>query len=164
MLNSIDIKHKKWVTAASYTLFILYLIIAAALLFFSPYRQAAYELNSSGTNPYNIIPFKTISDYIKASSHINQSIWMSNLFGNVLAFLPLGFFLPLLFRRFIGFRRTIWIVFLATSIVEGVQFVTRVGSFDVDDIILNTVGGALGYLLFWIIYRIVMKKVSDHEN
>lgn len=163
MINLIDIKYKKWTSAISYTLFIMYIIIAVILLFLSPYRQAAYEINSAGSNPYNIIPFKTITDYIKASSHINQNIWMSNLFGNVLAFFPLGIFLPWLFKRLIGFWRTIASVFLATSSVEILQFATRVGSFDIDDIILNTIGGALGYLLIKIIYLFLMKgKTHEH--
>ncbi|MBT2662604.1 VanZ family protein [Bacillus sp. ISL-45] len=158
MLNLIDIKYKKWISAISYTLFIIYIIIAVILLFLSPYRQAAYEINSAGSNPDNIIPFKTITDYIKASSHINKNIWMSNLFGNVLAFFPLGIFLPWLFKRLMGFWRTTSTVFLATSSVEILQFATRVGSFDIDDIILNTIGGAIGYLLIKIIYLLLFKE------
>lgn len=158
MINQFGFKNKKWAIAIAYVLFGVYVIIAAALLFFSPYRQAAYEINTSGTLPYNIIPFKTISNYIKASSHINQDIWISNLFGNVLAFLPMGFFFPLLFRKFNGFWKTVGAVFLATTSVEILQFVTRVGSFDVDDIILNTLGGILGYLLFVIFFLIMFNK------
>ncbi|WP_423406991.1 VanZ family protein [Heyndrickxia sp. MSNUG] len=161
MLNQLEFKNKKWTIAFAYTLFGLYVIIAAVLLFFSPYRQAAYEINTSGTHPYNIIPFKTISNYIKASSHINQNIWISNLFGNVLAFLPMGFFLPMLFKRFNGIWKTTCAVFLATSSVEVLQFLTRVGSFDVDDIILNTAGGIIGYLLFAMVFRIMQKRVKE---
>lgn len=161
MIEKIDFKNKKWISVISYGLFLLYIIIAAVLLFLSPYRQAAYEINSAGTNPYNLVPFKTIKDYIKASSHINQSIWISNLFGNVLAFLPLGLFLPWLYSRFIGFWRTTGAVLLATSLVESMQYLTRVGSFDIDDIILNTIGGAIGYLFFQIIYKLVLKVIVN---
>ncbi|RSD26133.1 VanZ family protein [Mesobacillus subterraneus] len=164
MLNLIDFKYRKWAIYLSYTLFIIYILLALTLLFLSPYRQAAYEINTAGAENYNLIPFKTISDYIKASSHINQSIWISNLFGNILAFMPLGFFLPLLFKRCIGFWRTLGSVFLATSLVEGLQFATHVGSFDVDDIILNTIGGAIGYLLFLLLYMLAVKKVKNDEN
>jgi glycopeptide antibiotics resistance protein len=163
MLNLIDFKHRKWISTISYALFIIYIIIAVILLFLSPYRQAAYEINSAGTNPYNIIPFKTITDYIKASAHINQRIWMSNLFGNILAFFPLGIFLPWLFKRFIGFWRTLSTVFLATASVEILQFATRVGSFDIDDIILNTIGGAIGYLLLKIFSLLLLKR-KIHGN
>jgi len=67
----------------------------------------------------------------------------------------------LLFRRFNGFWKTVGAVFLATCSVEALQFVTRVGSFDVDDIILNTIGGIIGYLLFAMVFRIVLKRVKE---
>lgn len=163
MIDLINIKDKKWISIVSYTLFMIYIIIAVILLFLSPYRQSAYEINSAGSNPYNIIPFKTITDYIRASSHINQNIWMANIFGNVLAFVPLGIFLPWLFKRLIGFWRTTTSVFLATSSVEIIQFATRVGSFDIDDIMLNTIGGAFGYLLIKVIYQYLLKrKTYEH--
>ena len=38
--------------------------------------------------------------------------------------------------------------------IESVQLLTRVGSFDVDDLILNTLGGILGYVLFYILNKI----------
>jgi glycopeptide antibiotics resistance protein len=158
MINLLHLKYQKWVIRLSYTLFCIYIMIASVLLFFSPYRQAAYEINSTGTNPYNLVPFKTIGNYIKASSHINQDIWITNLFGNVLAFLPLGFFLPLLFIRINGFWKTLGAVFITTASVEIIQFMTKVGSFDIDDIILNTLGGALGYLIFKMIFSILRKK------
>lgn len=157
MLNQLNFKHKKRVIIITYSLFILYILIAATLLFFSPYRQTAYEMNSMRESPYNLIPFKTIFNYIKASSHINSSIWISNLFGNILAFLPLGFFLPVLFSRMIGFWRTVGAVLVTTSAVEAIQFVTKVGSFDVDDIILNSLGGAIGYGLFLILKKITKR-------
>lgn len=158
MINQLQLKYIKWIKRTAYWLFSLYMIIAAVLLFFSPYRQAAYEINSAGTNPYNLVPFKTIGNYIKASSHINQDIWITNLFGNVLAFLPLGFFLPLLFKSYNRFWKTFGAVFLTTASVEIIQFMTMVGSFDIDDIILNTLGGALGYLLFIIIFNYIRNR------
>jgi len=41
--------------------------------------------------------------------------------------------------------------------VETIQLVWKVGSFDVDDLILNTLGGVIGYLLFWICNKIRRK-------
>lgn len=158
MINLLHFKNKQWVIRLAYTLFCLYIIIAAVLLFFSPYRQAAYEINSAGTNPYNLVPFKTIGNYIKASSHINQDIWITNLFGNVLAFLPLGFFLPLLFMSYNRFWKTFGAVFLTTASVEIIQFMTMVGSFDIDDIILNTLGGAIGYLIFIMVFNYLRNR------
>ena len=84
-----------------------------------------------------------------------------NLFGNVVCFMPLGFVLPILSNRKWGLIRITIISFLASLVIEITQLVTKLGSCDVDDIIMNTLGGFLGYILFVIcssIYRANMKK------
>ncbi|MBT2757244.1 VanZ family protein [Mesobacillus foraminis] len=149
MLSLLRFKGKQLVLAICYLGFALYIAMAAILLFFSPYRQAN-RTNDVGAvvTDVNLVPFQTISNYIKASGHINASVWVTNLFGNVLAFMPLGFFLPLLFRRFMKFWPTVILVFVSTLAVECLQLFFHVGSFDIDDIILNTFGGAIGYLFY----------------
>lgn len=148
MLSFIEIKGKRLVIAVSYGLFLLYIGLASILLFFSSYRQSVRFGRNEAFTEYNLIPFHTIMNYIKATGTINTSIVITNLVGNILAFMPLGFFLPLLFRRFLKVWSTILVVFASTLTVECLQFVYRVGSFDVDDLILNTVGGALGFIIF----------------
>lgn len=71
-----------------------------------------------------------------------------NLAGNVLAFVPFGFFLPMLNRHTRGIFRMALFTFEFSFLVETIQLVSRVGSFDVDDLTLNTLGGILGYLIF----------------
>ena len=75
---------------------------------------------------------------------------MTNIGGNVVGFMPYGFILPVITRR----RRSGFLIILSgfciSLTVEVIQLVTKVGSFDVDDIILNTLGVALGYLFFYI--------------
>ena len=66
-----------------------------------------------------------------------------NIFGNILMFVPFGF-LGIVFTKLNNF----WILIL-DFIVESLQYFTRLGVFDIDDVILNTVGAAIG---FWI-YR-----------
>ena len=155
MISTLIFKGKKLVVALSYFLFFLYITLAAILLFFSPYRQAARANIDSGMVDYNLIPFHTITNYLRASSFINTNILVTNLAGNVVAFMPLGFFLPLLFHRFVKFKFTILVVFVSTLSVECLQYLFRVGSFDVDDLILNTVGGALGFFIFHMIAKIL---------
>ncbi|KKK38767.1 hypothetical protein WQ57_07215 [Mesobacillus campisalis] len=145
MLSNLNYKNRKLILTTAYLLFFLYLGLAATLLFWSPYRQT---VSSTGSADSNLVPFHTIASYIQASGKINTSILVTNLAGNVLAFMPLGFFLPLLFARCIKFGWTILVVFLATFGTECLQFLFRVGSFDIDDIILNTIGGALGFTIF----------------
>ena len=77
-----------------------------------------------------------------------------NIFGNVLAFMPFGFFLPVIWVRTRHWYITVLLSFAMSLLVETMQLVGKVGSFDVDDLILNTLGGVIGYLLFWICNKI----------
>ena len=72
-----------------------------------------------------------------------------NLFGNVLIFMPFGFFLPMA-SRFRSIFATIFWSFMLSLAVEMFQFITKVGSFDVDDLLLNTLGGIIGHIFFCI--------------
>jgi glycopeptide antibiotics resistance protein len=45
---------------------------------------------------------------------------------------------------------------LSSLLVELIQLISKVGSCDVDDILLNTLGGVIGYLLFWGVYQAVI--------
>ena len=71
----------------------------------------------------------------------------SNLFGNILIFMPFGFFISMASSSR-GFFKTLFYSLLLSLGVEVMQLITRVGSFDVDDIFLNTLGGVLGYIIF----------------
>jgi glycopeptide antibiotics resistance protein len=155
MFSFIEFKGKKLVVAISYFLFLLYIGIAAILLFFSSYRQEVRFGRNEVFTEYNLVPFHTIMNYINATGYINTSIVITNLAGNILAFMPLGFFLPLLFRRYLKFRKTLFIVIASTLTVECLQYIFRVGSFDVDDLILNTVGGILGFLVFKVVSLVI---------
>ena len=73
----------------------------------------------------------------------------TNLFGNILIFVPYGFFISVA-SRMRGFLMTLFYSFGLSLGVEVFQLLTRVGSFDVDDLLLNTIGGILGYVLFLI--------------
>lgn len=81
----------------------------------------------------------------------------ANLAGNVALFVPAGLFLPVLFRP----MRRLWL-FVVTSVsaiaaVEGAQYFFRLGSCDVDDLILNVIGMAAG----WVLYRLFEKQEFD---
>ena len=77
-----------------------------------------------------------------------------NLFGNIVAFIPFGFFLPVLYPKCRSVLFTVFFSFECSLMVETIQLVSKVGSFDVDDMLLNTVGGFLGCLAFFWMNRI----------
>ncbi len=76
-----------------------------------------------------------------------------NVVGNVAVFIPFGFGLPLLFERIQGFLRIMILSFSTSLLAETLQLILRVGCFDVDDLLLNTIGGCIGYLAFLLFRR-----------
>jgi len=62
--------------------------------------------------------------------------------------LPLGIYIPLLFPKLSGFFRVFLICLLVSVSIELMQLITSVRSTDIDDVILNTSGVAVGYLIY----------------
>ncbi|MGG1659006.1 VanZ family protein [Brevibacillus sp. NRS-1366] len=106
-------------------------------------------------NRGNLVPFHEIQNYVVAIRETGSWHSFVNLAGNVIAFLPLGFMLPLLFaKRVRSLVKVVFLSFLFSLGLEVTQLVTSWGTFDVDDIVLNTTGGALGYG-FYLSYRLI---------
>ena len=98
----------------------------------------------------NIIPFATIIGYISGLlfEDININIVVINLATNLLLFAPMGFFIPILFDKKVkNIKQFGMVMVLITILVEILQFITYSGSTDIDDIILNTTGAIIIYML-----------------
>ena len=66
---------------------------------------------------------------------------------NILLFIPLGFFIPMVYEKMRFLHKTLWISFLITFSVEFIQFFIGRSS-DIDDIITNLFGAMIGYGVF----------------
>ena len=99
----------------------------------------------SGIVQNNYVPFKTILSYL--GGHAGWGVAVVNLLGNILPFLPIGILLPLLYRP-ISWKSVSVIAVAYCLCIEALQLALRVGAFDVDDILLNTLGVLLGYRAF----------------
>ena len=129
--------------------FVMYLFILAFLTLFGRYHGGIYIHRS-----INIIPFGTILEYLTSST--NRNIVMTNIWGNIEAFMPMGFLLPVNFKKFRKFKKALFAVMLVTFSIEVLQYIAGIGASDVDDVMLNVLGGGLGYL----IYKVLMKMVT----
>ena len=99
----------------------------------------------------NLRPFRTIRLYLGLLSANRPSlvrIAAVNLLGNVGMFLPLGFLLPAAFPRLAKWYRCLLTAAGIIALVELLQMLCLVGACDIDDLILNLTGTALGYGLF----------------
>jgi len=109
----------------------------------------------------NLIPFRTVAEFWDDLHGGGRNHAFINLAGNVIMFVPLGFFIPCVFRKTDTFLCSMLYALLAIVCIEIIQLVTLLGSLDVDDVILNMIGVAIGY---WI-YRLAahLWKGTSHE-
>lgn len=75
-------------------------------------------------------------------------IGSTQVIGNLVMLLPLGIYTPLLFPKLSGFFRVFFICLLVSICIELMQLITNVRSTDIDDVILNTSGAVVGYLIY----------------
>lgn len=93
----------------------------------------------------NYIPFKEMFRYT-----IGSRMFFKNVIGNMIMFVPFGFFVAYILKLEKA-RYILLLSFVASITIESIQScIGRV--FDVDDILLNIVGGFIGFLIFKFIY------------
>lgn len=141
-------KHKKSMRLLCWILFAIYIAVMVYFLFFSE------RLGRSWTDRayhYNLIPLREIRRFLTYREQVGYAAVFFNLAGNVLVFMPFGFLVPAMFRKLRSFFRVVLLGFELSLAVECVQLITKTGSFDVDDLLLNTVGSAIGVLIYLII-------------
>lgn len=106
---------------------------------------------------FNLLPFETISRYIRHLTHSDDPGILRhafiNLVGNVVMFIPLGLLLPVLWQQLRALWKTVLVTAGIIAAVEVTQLLTLVGSCDTDDLILNVLGAAVGYGLFRLFSR-----------
>lgn len=107
----------------------------------------------------NLIPFKTILAYL--SGEPRRGVAIRNLLGNIVVLIPFGFLLASVYQK-IKWGRILLAGLLVGIILELLQAIFRSGILDIDDIILNSLGVVMGYLLFEL-YKNVFKKTFKKE-
>lgn len=86
--------------------------------------------------------------------HLDNKLVLAYIVGNIIAFIPMGFFLVYLYGRIFGIIN----VFLAIFTIELAQGITHLGFFDIDDIVLNIAGGLFGVILYMILNNFINFK------
>lgn len=151
--------------------FAIYILVVIKVIIFKYPYEELLKITASwrrdvifeGLGTANFTPFKTIKMYIDYAYKLNS---VENLAGNVLVFVPFGFLFPFVARE--GERFFVMFVnaFVFILGIEVFQLFSAFGAFDVDDILLNCLGAAMGYG----IYRIFMiwqkreGKVADGKD
>jgi len=136
--------------------YIVLLFVFVAVKFKGSFYELSNRVNSystQGSINYNLIPFRSMSTQIE---RITQWWALKNLLGNIIPFIPFGFLLPITYEKFSSTIKVLAAGLASILLIEIFQFFTKLGSFDVDDIILNMIGIVCGYLMFLVINRLFL--------
>lgn len=132
--------------------FVLYLSILFLLLFVRHRGMIWSDLSAwqYAKIHMNLIPTKTILEYAGAWIHgtMNWEIPVENIFGNFFLFLPMGIYLPRFYKNIDNSKKFLAVMTILLLLVEVMQFLTKRGSFDIDDFILNLCGALVGYWIW----------------
>lgn len=136
-----------------FLLFIAYMSLLIYLVLFSvEFGRVAVSRD------YNLVPFDTIKRYINYRNRFSEISYLTNIYGNIIAFAPLGYFVYT-YQNKHRLLSGLIVPMLASLAIEISQYILSVGSFDVDDIILNTLGGFIIYLIMYILFKLkILKK------
>jgi len=144
---------KKTLNVLFYIMLALYVFMMIDLFF---RYNVMFDATRDVSRSLNLVPFKTIWEYASGSNHLRASFAVSNILGNIVVFIPFG-----LFMQAIRKRKTFWagmlIILISTVVIEVVQYAFGLGATDIDDVILNTVGGVVGMLVYRL-FRIACKN------
>ena len=152
----VTVEKKKLARRGIKVIFYLYIIgIFYFVLLSERYgRDTGYD-----TSHVNLVLFKEINRFWTYRHLLSTEAVVTNLFGNIFAFSPFGFMIPIVINKKKAFFRAVFATSFFSLVIETSQLIMKVGGFDVDDLLMNTVGGLIGYM----IYRVVV-AVYDLYN
>ena len=131
--------------------FSAYVITMLWLLFIRSRGIAVTDYWSQLPGRVNLVPFSSMGSMLRTLWHhpYPAVLWtvIYNIGGNIVMFVPLSFLLRSLFPGCRSFRRCMGAVFLIMSTIELCQLFTLRGFCEVDDVMLNVLGAAVGWLL-----------------
>ena len=158
-------KTRKLIGSFSLYLLVLY---GCVIIYFFLFSDRLGRVDGYSTYRYNLIPFEEIRRFILYRNNVSTGAFILNLIGNLLVFFPVGFLMPLWRNKKTGGIYVAAVAFLFSLCIETLQLVTKVGVFDVDDLLLNTLGGLVGWICYYAslkVFRFVcIKKAMRHKK
>ena len=126
-----------------WVMFLYYLTIVTDMLFFG----RLFQLERGWGGAVNLEPLHTIRNFFIHYQRTGSLASLFNLLGNIAILIPVGVFIPLLFRGMRRFWLFIPFAALVSAGIEYIQWYTALGVADVDDSILNFAGAVGGYFI-----------------
>lgn len=140
-------------------LFLLYFIAIIYFTVGNTYLNSILASMHFKENLYvNLIPLK--ETILMFQQDLGTALY--NILGNTIMFIPLGIFIPLLYKKKLNILHIILYSSFSSFLIEVSQIFTGFRSFDIDDIIINTIGSIIGFLIYKIIISFIKStKLKD---
>ena len=106
---------------------------------------------------YNLHPLQEIQRFITYGDQMSPMSVFLNLYGNIIAFIPFGMLLRWARNKNTTFVQALLYSLGFTLVIETVQYITKLGVFDIDDIIMNTLGGVIGYCIYYVTAKLIRR-------
>ena len=129
-------------------LWIVFIVYLAALLRITVFRSGFDLANAFHGGNINFIPILDLAETFLEDKYAFVYLF----FGNIIWFVPFGFLMRKLTRMTAG--KIIFFGFLLSLFIEVSQFIFDTGVSEIDDLLLNTLGAAIGTVIFGIIPKI----------
>ncbi|QEH67767.1 VanZ family protein [Cellulosilyticum sp. WCF-2] len=143
---------KNWKKEIAVILFIFYLLCL--------YQITALRFGGIGWDISNMMARNTrvnMTPMVELWNWTVKGVWWHlfyNVIGNFIWFVPLGALVPALFISQRKPGRVMLIGAIVSASIEILQYILCTGVTDIDDVILNTIGAGIGYIVFKILYGI----------
>ncbi|ROR25818.1 glycopeptide antibiotics resistance protein [Mobilisporobacter senegalensis] len=125
---------------------ILLIVYTIAIIYFMFFGFGRPQINDTLTEYRFSILFTGIPLWFpKSLSLVFSKLWIFSL-GNLLAFVPFGILIPMVLST--KYYKFIFIFLISILSLEILQMVTYLGSFDIEDIIVNSLGATIGYFAY----------------
>jgi glycopeptide antibiotics resistance protein len=147
-------KQQRIIKVFIYCVFICYILLLIKILLLS-------RISHSEFRSINVIPFYSIKEYIFSNSDTVKKFAFGNVVGNIVIFIPLGTYLSLFKNDKRGITKLLFI-FIVSLFVEIIQGLLGIGASDIDDIILNCLGGLIGILGYKFLLFILRDEKKMH--
>lgn len=134
MIKSQNLRYKRLIV------FIIYIIL---VLTFTLIVRETLIWRYSGKHEAELIPFRQLIGFFKKPNHM---LWFWQIILNIILFIPFGFLFPIIQPKLS--KATIAYGVLFSLAIEIMQYITGRGLADIDDLINNTLGAAIGYLIY----------------
>ena len=154
-------KHKR-IQFISVILFYFYML---ALVYFLLLSDGFGRLSVYEDYHYNLIPFQEIKRFILYWKVIDDPFLVTmNLFGNIIEFVPFGALIRWVINRSVRWYQVLGYTFLLSLSVEVLQLIAKVGVFDVDDLLLNSLGGLIGFWVYYLLRTVDRRRENSDKR